>query len=284
MRLPPYLPKFAILAAGVAIGVVGAFAFRPAATGSGAHAGSGSIPITGKSADLGAALLQRVGSHLIADDRIPSDPGDGPIAFYAVPKPYGEALCRVDVYTIAPKVFRGQVNENEEWDDELKIERKYGLWKRPRQKGGDRYRACTAFRDFRHLIGEENPLSVERGTSVLEAIIENARTGKSAYKLSCTRAPREPDPTPIPCDPLAALRALSLDDLLRTEMKSETRSASAFVREDELAVGGGGIARAMKINGPLLATITVKDAQHIGRQSVDEADVLSVAIEISELD
>jgi hypothetical protein len=67
-------------------------------------------------------------------------------------------------------------------------------------------------------------------------------------------------------------------------MKSEAENARGYVREDELLVAGEGIKRALKMSGPVIVTINVKDAQYIGGQSMDEAEPLSVAIEISELD
>lgn len=276
-----------MLILGMAIGVATGFAVRPDATGLAPPPPQGPMPASppprGSSAELAAKLLQRVGSHLIADDRAASS-GDGSISFYAVPKPYGDSLCRVDVYTVAPKIIRAPLTEQEKWDDDLKVETKYGLWKRPHIAGGDRDRACSTFRDFQHLITQGSEISVARGAYVLDTIIENARAGKSPYPLSCSRILADAGPSPVACDPVAVLRFLSLNDLYRTEMQSETEKEHSYLRRDEILVAGEGIAKGLKVHKPFIVTLTVDDEQHFGKQSADEADVVSVAIEISELD
>ena len=236
------------------------------------------MPLDESSAELGARLLQRVGRNLVADSRAESG-GHGPLLFYAVPKPFGETLCRVDVYTVAPKIVRGQKMKKEKWDDDLKVDTLYGLWKRPSAKGGDRDKACAAFRDFANLIAEGSVLSVERGAFVLEVILEHAKVGQFPYKVTCSIWSGEGSKA---CDPLTVLRNVSLEDLYRTEMKSELTKERSFVRRDELHVANDRIAKVLKSGKGVLTTIYVEDEQHFGKQAIDEADVLSVEIEISE--
>lgn len=238
-----------------------------------------SPPPKGSSAELGAKLLQRVGRNLIADDRARGW-YDGPIEFYAVPKPYGDTLCRVDVYTVAPKIIRGRILDKEEWDDDLKVETRYGLWKRPSAAGGNRYQACAAFRDFRHLITDGNQLSVARATYAMDTILDRAKSGKVDFKLSCTIMSLKLG-KPVSCDPLAILRALSLQDIYRTEMKSETEDEHSSVRHDEVSIAGDKLMKIVKMKS-FMTIINIEDEQHFGRQSVDEADVRSVEILVGE--
>lgn len=216
---------------------------------------------------------------MIADDRA-RGLHDGPIEFYTVPKPYGETLCRVDVYTVAPKIVRGTILDKEEWDNDLKVDTRYGLWRRPSATGGDRYKACAAFRDFRHLITEGNLLSVARATYAMDTILDRARSGKVSFKLSCTVMSLRLG-KPISCDPLAILRALSLQDIYRTEMKSETEGEHSSVRHDEVLVASDRIAKILKMK-TFMTVINIEDEQHFGKQSIDEAEVRAVEIVIDE--
>jgi hypothetical protein len=289
MRFAYLAPKIAILVLGIAIGAVTTWAFlsRPARPAPISVSMSEAPPIPeptspppkGSSAELGAKLLQRVGRNLIADDRARGW-HDGPIEFYAMPKPYGDTLCRVDVYTVAPKIIRGTILDKEEWDNDLKVDTRYGLWKRPSAAGGDRYKACAAFRDFRHLITEGNLLSVARATYAMDTILDRAKSGKASFKLSCTIMSLRLG-KPISCDPLAILRALSLQDISRTEMKSETEDEHSSVRHDEVLVAGDKIAKILKMK-TFMTVINIEDEQHFGKQSIDEADVRSVEIVIEE--
>ena len=284
MRIAPYASKIAILTLGIAIGVATVFATcrtEPKWSSMPARPDLVSAVAKGSSAELGARLLERVGRDLIADNRA-KRAGDEPMLLYAVPKPNGETLCRVDVYTVAPKIIRGAVSERERWADDLKIETKYGLWKRPSAIGGDRDKACAAFRDFEHLISEGSVSSAERGVFVMDALLEQAKAGKFRFKVSCIIGPTSPDG--MRCDPLKVLRALSLRDLYQTEMKSELRKEKSFVRQDELWVASGKATEALKITKDVVMVIRVEDEQHLGKRSTDEADILSVAVEIFPMD
>jgi hypothetical protein len=86
---------------------------------------------------------------------------------------------------------------------------------------------------------------------------------------------------PISCDPLAILRALSLQDISRTEMKSETEDEHSSVRHDQVLVAGEKIAKILKMK-TFMTVINIEDEQHFGKQSIDEADVRSVEIVIEE--
>lgn len=284
MRIAPYASKIAILTLGIAIGAATVFAMRRTESkwsSTPARPDLVSAVAKGSSAELGARLLQRVGRDLIADNRAKRSE-DEPMLLYAVPRPYGETLCRIDVYAVAPKIIRGAVSEKERWADDLKIETKYGLWKRPSAVGGDKDKACAAFRDFEHLISEGGVLSAERGVFVMDALLEEAKAGEFRFKVSCTIGPTSPDERP--CDPLKVLRALSLRDLYQTEMKSELRKEKSFVRQDELWVASGGASQALKITKDVLMAIRVEDEQHLGKRRIDGADILSVAVEIFPID
>lgn len=286
MRIPPYASKIAILTLGIAIGAATVFTTRPTQLKWSSSPGRPDLVSTvakGSSAELGARLLERVGRDLIADNRA-KRAGDEPMLLYAVPKPNGETLCRVDVYTVAPKIIRGPVSERDRWADDLKIETKYGLWKRPSAIGGDRDKACAAFRDFEHLISEGSILSAERGAFVMDALLEQAKAGKFRFKVSCIIGPASPNEGPVVCDPLKALRVLSLRDLYRTEMKSELEKEHSYVRQDELWVASERVTEALKITKGVLVAIRVEDEQHFGKQSISEADILSVAVEIFPID
>lgn len=281
MRIAPYASKIAVLTLGIAIGAATVFATHRTESKWPSAPDRVSAVAKGSSAELGARLLQRVGRDLIADNRATRSE-DEPMLLYAVPKPYGEALCRIDVYSVAPKIIRGAVSERERWADDLKIETKYGLWKRPSAIGGDRDKACAAFRDFEHLISEGSVSSAERGVFVMDALLKQAKAGKFRFKVSCIIGPTSPEGRV--CDPLKVLRALSLQDLYQTEMKSELRKEKSFVRQDELWVASGGATEALKITKDVVMAIRVEDEQHLGKRRIDEADILSVAIEISPMD
>ncbi|MBB4100461.1 hypothetical protein [Sphingomonas kyeonggiensis] len=286
MRVTPWLIKIAILAAGIAIG---AMTIVLTHSTSGIRADKPTVavapiasPSTGSSAELGSKLLQIVGRNLIADNRAMRHP-DGPLLLFATPKPFGETLCRVDVYTVAPKIVRGQISEKERWDDDLKVETQYGLWKRPSLAGGDRDRACAAYRDFEHLIRDGSVLSVARAAFVMDEILAQAKTGKFGFQVTCTRFARDPNADPAPCDPVTVLRLLKLKDIYRAEQKSEVKGGRSYIRQDEILVAGSGLKAELKTNRYLFAVINVEDEQHVGRQSIDEADVRAVKIEISEV-
>lgn len=239
-----------------------------------------SPPPKGSSAELAAKLLQRVGRNLVADDRARGW-HDGPIEFYGAPKPYGDTLCRVAVYTVAPKIIRGTILDNEKWDDDLKAETRYGLWKRPSAAGGDRDKACAAFRDFRHLITEGSLLSVARATFAMDTILDQAKSGKVGFKMSCTIMSLSLG-KPVSCDPLAILRALSLQDIYHTETTSEAKNDRSSVYHDQVLVAGDKITKILKMK-TFMTTINIEDEQHFGKQSVDEAYVRSVEIVIDEV-
>ena len=181
-----------------------------------------SPPRKGSSAELGAKLLQRVGRNLIADDRT-SGWHDAPIEFYGARKRYGDTLCRVAVYTVARKIISGAILDKEKCDDDLKVKTRYGLWKRLCAAGGDRDKACAAFRDLRHLITEGSLLSVARATFAMDTILDQAKSGKVGFKMSCTIMSLSLG-KPVSCDTLAILRALSLQDIYHTETTCEAKN------------------------------------------------------------
>lgn len=290
MRLASLAPKLVILVLGITVGAVATWAFvshpaqpAPISVSMSEDAPTPeptSPPPKGSSAELAAKLLQRVGRNLVADDRARGW-HDGPIEFYGAPKPYGDTLCRVAVYTVAPKIIRGTILDNEKWDDDLKAETRYGLWKRPSAAGGDRDKACAAFRDFRHLITEGSLLSVARATFAMDTILDQAKSGKVGFKMSCTIMSLSLG-KPASCDPLAILRALSLQDIYHTETTSEAKNDRSSVYHDQVLVAGDKITKILKMK-TFMTTINIEDEQHFGKQSVDEADVRSVEIVIDEV-
>jgi len=293
MRLGPNVSRIAILIVGVALGAMAAWAFiprpappppeQPPAPPPPPIPEPTSPPPVGSSAELGAKLLRRVGRNLIGDDRA-TRWHDGPMELYAVPRPYGETLCRVDVYTVAPKIIRGVILDREEWDNDLKIETKYGLWKRPSAAGGNRDKACASFRDFRNLIVDDgNTDSVARATFVMDTILDQAKSGKFTFKISCIRASMA-TMKPKPCDPATVLRALSLQDIRSTKANSEVKNDHSSVRQDEVWMAIGKVADVLKLKkkGDVIVEIRIDDEQHFSKQSMDEADVRSVEILIAE--
>jgi hypothetical protein len=299
-----YLPKIAILILGIAIGAAIAVLLRPAAPANSSSppspslSGSSAEPrpaapanssaaqppsLSGSSAELGARLLRLVGRNLIADDRARYG-RDGPMHFFAVPLPYGNTLCRVDVYTVATKIVRGRaLSGQEESDNDLKVETQYGLWKRPSAAGGDEDKACAAFRDFDHLIEDGGSGSVDRGTFVMDTLLDRAKAGTFGFKVSCRILYADPGAKQATCDPLAVLRALSLQDIYRVEMKSEVWKTASAVRRDEISVVASKAAVVAGCGkGNFSLTITVEDEQHFGKQSSAEADILSADIEFAE--
>jgi len=293
MRLGPNVSRIAILIAGVTLGALVAWTFiprpvpappeQPRAPPPPPIAEPTSPPPKGSSAELGATLLRRVGRNLIGDDRA-TRWHDGPMEFYAVPRPYGETLCRVDVYTVAPKILRGWILENEQWDNDLKVETKYGLWKRPSAAGGNRDKACAGFRDFRNLIVDDgDSSSVARATFAMDTILNQAKSGKFTFKISCLRVSMA-TMKPESCDPATVLRALSLQDIRSTKVKSEAENDRSSVRQDEVQMAIGKVADALKLKkkDDVMVEIRINDEQHFGKQSMDEAEVRSVEILIGE--
>jgi hypothetical protein len=118
----------------------------------------------------------------------------------------------------------------------------------------------------------------------MDILLNQAKAGKFSFKVSCTIDPAGLYEKRATCDPLKVLRALSLRDLYRTEMKSELKKQESFVRQDELLVTSGEIANTLKISKDMLVAVRVEDEQHFGKQSVNEADILSAKIEISQMD
>jgi hypothetical protein len=285
MRFTPLLSKIAILAAGIVIGGMTVALSRPKASEPTTTSAISISPrvssLEGGSAELGSKLLQAVGRNLIADNRAARTP-DGPLILFAAPKPFGETLCRVDVYTVAPKIVRGQVSEKEKWDDDLKVERGYGLWKRPSVVGGDRDRACAGYRDFEHLISDASAFSVARAAFVMDGILTQAKAGKFGFEVTCHRFAHDPEAIPTQCDPVAVLRLLTLKDIYHTEQKSEVERDRSYLRQDEILVAGSNLKAALKIGKYSMVVINVEDEQHFGKQAADEADVRSVRIEIFE--
>lgn len=231
------------------------------------------------SGELGAKLLQRVGRNLIADDRRMR--GDGPITFYAVPKAYGDVLCRVDVYSVAPKIIQGRASDRELWEDDLKIETRYGLWKRPSADGGDRDKACAAYRDFDHLIGTDNGLSVERAAFVMDMILTEAKANKIPFEASCVKLTLDFGGRQEACDPQAVLRLVSLKDIGATKEKSRDTIPPSPLHRDEIWIEGGRLAKALAPRR-FTVMIEVEDRERTGRRTLDAADPLSVKIEIAE--
>lgn len=272
MRIARYWPHAALLILGAAIGATATVVLR-------APGGPGAAPTGGSSAELAAKLLPRIAPEIVGDSR--ADPGGDSLLLYATPKEFGETLCRVDVYAVAPRIERGHpLDDKEAWDDPLEVETKYGLWKGPHAPGGDRAKACKAFRDFKHLIAEGSVLSVARGTYVMDTILGQAKAGRFAFKVSCTIFSALGDKSA--CDALTVLRALSLSDIKRTEKSNEVEGEHSAVRTDLITLDYDPVRAALKRVKSGSLTIRVRDEQHYGKQSIDEADILSIEIEIGE--
>lgn len=80
-----------------------------------------------RAAKLGADLMRKVGARFVGlDER------DG--LFFDTPKPFGDSLCRVNMYAVSENI-RGTPDQDS-WTDDLAIERRYAIWTSPSRPTG----------------------------------------------------------------------------------------------------------------------------------------------------
>lgn len=259
---------------GVSIQRVQSEARDASATDSGGNLAERSDWTTRELADV---AMRRVGRTFVEDSWMGKPTGQ-PLIFYAPPKPYGGVLCRVDVFTVAEKTTRGRtIRLQENWDDDLTIERMYGFWRMPTGPASAedaRDGACARFRDFGSLIAGD-PGAVERGVGSLLIAAAAARAGNLTTPLSCNETSAEGDRRP--CDALAVLRSFSVTNIQGGDaITSNLDGPNTFVDDITLdAVGAGcGTRRVTRFR--------VKSPQTVGPTYLTVAQPITIDVFVAE--
>ena len=229
--------------------------------------------------ELGSRLMARIGRKFVA-----STGWHGGVTFYDQPKPYGSWSCRVNAYSVPKKVATGRLEQRQDWwADDLDVERRYGVWRRPSAPDtpdAARHKACAAFRDFGNTFTSHGVEAAEpeRAAFLLEAVIMAARaSGKPTFALTCRRRGMHDVEGP-PCDGRAIVRGLSLQRLRRSETLSFVHGQEFGASRDALSLEVDAPA-----GKPVLLTLTIASEQRWGRHSISEGEVKSVEVEIEEL-
>lgn len=213
--------------------------------------------------------MGRVGQRLVAAEQRPEG-----VRFYDQPKPYGHWLCRVNVYWVPQKIVTGEeVRGQDWWADDLSVQRRYGIWRRPSAGGSSdeaRHKACVGFKAFDTTFeAAGDPPEPERAVFLLERLIMAARAGGPLpFPVMCRRWAKHGE-TPQRCDGMAILRGVSLRDLGYAKVISFDHGKKFGSSRDELRIGS----RAHED-----VTLTVDSRQHWGRHSIAEGEVRSVAV------
>lgn len=204
-----------------------------------------------RAAKLGADLMRKVGARFVGlDER------DG--LFFDTPKPFGDSLCRVNMYAVSENI-RGAPDQDS-WTDDLAIERRYAIWtspSRPDRSDADARSACAAYRDFEHTFSADDSLTVERDAVVFDALLTIARgNAKPPFPLSCSviYAPKNIKA----CDALAVLRRFALTDLVQVRNESTKYEGPGSAYSDTLF---------MRERGKLNIAISIEGVRQPGRDS-----------------
>ncbi|MBI1213864.1 MAG: hypothetical protein GC190_20575 [Alphaproteobacteria bacterium] len=223
--------------------------------------------------DLGRVLMGRVGARFIQG----RGPDDGAV-FYDAPKPYSAWLCRANRYFIASKIVRGYEESAQEfWDDDLQVKQMYGVWKRPTAPDDPtlaRETACAKYHDFDHLIYESTALTAERAVYVMDVASQQARSGRVSFAIACKDERRIPDK---PCDAAAILRDFDLKRIYQVWMEKEIKDKDSYERVDQIFAEPPSDSKGCPGGWDDLS-FRVRDVQHIGKQSISEADVESIDV------
>ncbi len=151
--------------------------------------------------ELGRLLMGRVGQTFISDSRRSSSKTSG-VTFYGQPTAYGLWLCRIVTVRVSPRIAGVvDVSRGQSMIDDVSIDTRYGVWRSlnsPQPSGHAADAACEAYRDFDHLVSEENLFAADQGAYVSNAILSQARSGNMRFKVSCIVF-RSPTENP-PCD------------------------------------------------------------------------------------
>ncbi|HEX6374109.1 MAG TPA: hypothetical protein VFZ91_00140 [Allosphingosinicella sp.] len=268
MRKRPWLYVAGALVLGVGLGICVEIVRTRAAAGplDGAETDLRAMP----PAELGARLMARVGRGFVA-----STTEEDAVTFYDRPKPYGAWLCRANTYSFPRKVVTGRLQRPQErWEDDLAVERRYGIWRRPSAADGDRDRACAAFRDFGNMFVSEgvDGADPERAPYLLETVIAAARaSGRLPFPLTCHRYGRH-DAEGGACDGRAILRGLSLERLRRSKTLAFAHGENFGTSRDQLSLAAGPPHSGL--------VVTIVSEQHWGRHSIAEGEVRSVHVAV----
>ncbi len=248
---------------------------RAAEDGPVTEAELGSIP----PGELGARLMARIGRRFVASNAWP-----GGVTFYDQPKPFGSWTCRVNAYSVPNNVVTGRLERPEDrWADDLEVETRYAVWRRPSAPDppdAARHKACAAFRDFGSSFSADGPETAdpERASFLLEAVIVAARRGgKPAFPLSCRRGGKH-DAESRPCDGRAILSSLSLRRLRRSETLSFAYNPESGASRDRLSLAG-----APPPGRPEPVTLTIASDQRWGRHSISQGEVKAVEVDVEPL-
>lgn len=204
-----------------------------------------------RAATLGARLMRKVGTRFVGlDER------NG--LFFDTPKPFGESLCRVNMYAVSGNIR--EAPDQYSWSDDLTIETRYAIWtspSRPDRADADARRACAAFRDFKHTFSADESTTAERDAVVFDALLSIARGGEKApFPISCSEIY---SPQNIkPCDARAILRSFALADLVQVRKESTKGEGVGATYIDTLF---------MRQRGKLIPAISIEGIEQAGRNS-----------------
>lgn len=184
-----------------------------------------------------ARLMSRIGKHFVADNRHGQPLGSDGVTFYEQPTPVGGSLCRIGTYTLARHVVASTP------DNVVQAGERFGIWKRPTapdQPAPASQKACTAYRDFDHLIRADSPTAAMRGAYLLDALIATAQSGRLDIPHSCedTTQPGQADGR-APCDAIALLKRMTVKQLGDVTSHSRKDGQGSSIFDDELTLWTG---------------------------------------------
>ena len=177
------------------------------------------LPVHGSTANLGAALMNRVGEDFVLDSRqhLPTQKG---IIFYGRPKAQDTWLCRLKIYTFPTLSTSGKTGWSTDADD-LSVATEY-FYLRPPTDSKISYQeaqaACSASRHFDDRFHDNGNDAARHASYELDVLLHQAATANPPLKISCKDFRDGIDPEP--CDGLAVLRSLKLRQLREVEGES----------------------------------------------------------------
>jgi hypothetical protein len=177
-----------------------------------------------------AEIFARLGDTFVASKPYPT----GAMALYTQPKPYAGWLCRVDRVTLPEWIVEGRPKtESEFFDDDIELDRLFGVWRSPSEgKEDDRDAACAKFRDFDNLFHEDAKGGESRFIFLLDRLLRDLAAGKTRYPIECID--RRGSRAGKPCDAKAIASGLSIKRLGSGQTESERETADSFLRTDRL--------------------------------------------------
>jgi len=187
-------------------------------------------------AKLGADLMARVGRRFVAHST------DGTnVTFYDLPRPFGNSLCRVNSYWIAPKVINGSMPKagRAYWQDDLEGRKLYAVWTSPSHPDQDQDRAvqaCAAYRDFEHTFTSDGA-DPEHGAELLDVLLKISGGEKSPpFPVECLiiTSPHTPVEKLRHCDSRSLLRKWSFKNLFQVMPRSNDDSITEKIHYDTI--------------------------------------------------